>query len=542
MRKSWLLYLVLLLQFPLSAWGQAVIRGPYLQNANSSAITVKWRTDSLTDSRVRFGPSPGNLNRVVEDTTPTVNHRVRITGLGADSLYYYVVGSTAQDLEGADNSHHFHTNPPTGLVRPYEFWVLGDFGRGTPQEYWVRDQYYRYANENGLSDAWVWLGDNAYYVGADSEYTKWVFNVYDSLFSNLVFWPTPGNHDYYSVNASSLPPYHTGPYYSIVEVPTQAEAGGYPSGGEMYYSFDYGNVHFISLNSELGSWIFSANTPLTWWLESDLQANRLPWTVVYFHQPPHSKGTHNSDNFAEVNMVAMRQNIAPILEQYGVDLVLSGHCHNYERSKLMYGFYGWSWTYGPGFEWDGGSGHEADGHPYQKALGGAHPNRGTIYAVVGNGGSTGHSPALNHPIMTSNWGCDTCAGSMLIRVHNDTLRAEYWTSGDSLLDEFAIYKDLYVGESKPREDPLAIHAWPNPFTDKVYLTVLLPESAPLELSVLDLAGHELLREGLGYLSIGMHQVELGEAVGRLTSGVYLVRVSDGKRSSVTRLVRAGRAP
>ncbi|MFN8396625.1 MAG: metallophosphoesterase [Bacteroidia bacterium] len=542
MRKNWLLSLASLLLCPVFALGQAVIRGPYLQNANQNAITVKWRTDSLTDSRVQYGSTPGNLNRVATDATVTTEHTVRISGLWPDSTYYYSVGSTVMDLEGGDNSHHFHTNPPTGLIRPYEFWVLGDFGRGTAQEYWVRDQYYDYASSHGLSDAWIWLGDNAYYVGADSEYTKWVFNVYDSLFSSLIFWPTPGNHDYYSVNATSLPPYHTGPYYSIVDVPTHGEAGGFPSGGEMYYSFNYGNVHFISLNSEIGSWIFSNNTPLTWWLESDLQANTLPWTVVYFHQPPHSKGTHSSDNFTEVNMIAMRSNIAPILEQYGVDLVLTGHCHNYERSKLVYGFYDYSWNYNSSYEVDGGGGHELQGQPYRKALSGAHPNRGTVYSVVGNGGSVGHNPPLNHPMMETNWGCDTCAGSMLIKVNNDTMRVEYWTSEDSLLDEFAIYKDLYVGDTEPTIYQLGVHAWPNPFSDEVQLTILMPDEARLVLSLTDMMGHELVRESLGSLAAGTHRVDLGSKVRNLAAGTYLVRVSDGKRSTVSRLVKGGQAP
>jgi hypothetical protein len=78
------------------------------------------------------------------------------------------------------------------------------------------------------------------------------------------------------------------------------------------------------------------------WLEADLQANTKEWVICFFHQPPYSKGSHDSDDFWELLMSAMRQNALPILEQYGVDLILSGHSHVYERSKLIKGHYGFS--------------------------------------------------------------------------------------------------------------------------------------------------------------------------------------------------------
>lgn len=69
------------------------------------------------------------------------------------------------------------------------------------------------------------------------------------------------------------------------------------------------------------------------WLRDDLTANTLQWVVVYFHHPPYSKGSHNSD--ASTELIDMRQNIIPLLEQHGVDLVMSGHSHSYERSFFI---------------------------------------------------------------------------------------------------------------------------------------------------------------------------------------------------------------
>ena len=74
------------------------------------------------------------------------------------------------------------------------------------------------------------------------------------------------------------------------------------------------------------------------WLNNDLMANTKKWTVCYFHHPPYSLGTHNSDT--EFGMINMRQYYLPLLESYHGDLVLSGHSHVYERSYLLNGHYG----------------------------------------------------------------------------------------------------------------------------------------------------------------------------------------------------------
>ena len=70
------------------------------------------------------------------------------------------------------------------------------------------------------------------------------------------------------------------------------------------------------------------------------------WTIVFWHHPPYTKGSHNSDS--EIELIDMRLNFVPILEAYGVDLVLCGHSHSYERSKFIDGHYGNSRTFSDG--------------------------------------------------------------------------------------------------------------------------------------------------------------------------------------------------
>lgn len=115
-------------------------------------------------------------------------------------------------------------------------------------------------------------------------------------------YPSPGNHDYYT---DSLAPYLK------------------RFGKNKYYSFDTPSVHFVSLNV-----VVSIEKEMILWLEEDLKlAHRKKWIVVYFHYPPFSSGSTHGGN------KAVREQLIPVLDKYGVNFVFSGHEHNYERMK-----------------------------------------------------------------------------------------------------------------------------------------------------------------------------------------------------------------
>ena len=167
-------------------------------------------------------------------------------------------------------------------------------------------------------------------------------------------------------------------------LPRDGEAGGLRSGTEAYYSFDYANIHFIVLESfETNR---SANGAMMTWLRDDLLAHDQPWVIAFWHHPPYSKGSHNSDS--ETELVQMRQNALPILEGAGVDLVLGGHSHSYERSFLIDGHYGNSGGFNNNNVVDGGNGRPAGDGAYQKATLGAAPHEGAVYVVAGSSCST----------------------------------------------------------------------------------------------------------------------------------------------------------
>src|SRR3954471_11517917 len=94
------------------------------------------------------------------------------------------------------------------------------------------------------------MGDNAYSSGTDAQYQSYVFDIYGEQFKTMPLYPSPGNHDYANVGYESATALTTTfAYYDNFTMPTVAEAGGVASWSEKYYSFNYANIHFISLDS-----------------------------------------------------------------------------------------------------------------------------------------------------------------------------------------------------------------------------------------------------------------------------------------------------
>ncbi len=318
-----------------------LVRGPYLQSLTQSSIIIRWRTNIPTKSRVIYGNSPEDLSQTIEYPNDTTEHLIQLSGLKPDTKYYYGVGNSDHLLSKPDSSFYFITAPSLPSEKTVRIWAIGDFGTADSIARSVKNAYLKYM-ENRHTDVWLMLGDIAYTHGTDEQFQSALFDhMYDELLKNTVFWPTPGNHDMGNADSETK----SGPYYDIFSLPVNGEAGGIPSGTEAYYAFDYANIHFISMDSD--------DTPLDkdgdmiTWLESDLKADKSKWTIVFFHHPPYTKGTYDSDSYTESGgkMTHIRENIVPILDKYGVDLVLSGHSHVYERSYLIANHYGLSRTF-----------------------------------------------------------------------------------------------------------------------------------------------------------------------------------------------------
>ena len=416
--------LALLLCSPGVAGAQSLSRGPYLQNQSTTAITVRWRTSANSNATVRYGTNVQNLTQSVSSATSTTEHELRVSGLTPDTKYYYSVGTSTTTLaSGID--YFFVTSP--AQAKPTRVWVIGDAGTGSAGQRAVRDAYYNYTGARG-TDLWLMLGDNAYDNGTDSDYQSKVFDVYRDLLRNSTVWSTLGNHDGHSASSATL----SGPYYAMFSFPRSGEAGGVASGTEAYYAFDYGNIHFVCLNSyDVDR---SATGAMLSWLRNDLAANTKDWLITFFHHPPYSKGSHNSDT--ETELVQMRQNALPILESFGVDLVLGGHSHAYERTYLIDGHYGTSSTLHSSMILDNGSGRQDGSGAYLKSAAGPVANEGAVYVVTGASGQASGG-ALNHPAMYVSL---NVLGSMVIDVDANRLDAKYLDSVGAVRDYFTMLK------------------------------------------------------------------------------------------------------
>ena len=416
-----------------------VFRGPYPQSAGSTAVTIKWKTDVQTNARVRYGTSVANLDQSTDDVTLSTDHEVRINGLSPATKYWYSVGTSTMDLVGTnDTSFYFNTYPVTSTPVPLRVWVTGDQGTGYINQFNVRDAYLSHVGSQPAT-AWLMLGDNAYFQGREAEYQMSIFKEgYPTILRNTCVWPAPGNHDYYSSASAAN---ETGAYYSCFDLPKLGECGGVPSNKEAYYSFDHGNVHFISLDS-----YDSPRSPtgaMANWLVQDLlyaKANS-DWIIAYWHHPPYTKGSHNSDDVNDSGglMRDMRENILPILEANGVDLVLTGHSHSYERSFLIDSHYGLSTTFAPSTMLkDGTSGRADEAGAYDKpAEFTAHA--GAVYTVCGVSGKKDASGALDHPTMYMS----TIAhcGSMILDVDGNDLHARFLNEFGAVVDHFDLHKE-----------------------------------------------------------------------------------------------------
>ena len=420
-----------------------LVRGPYLQRATPSSILVRWRTDSPENSRVEWGTTVGVPDSMVDDASVTTEHEVEITGLSAATTYYYRIGSSTTPLAGGDAEHFFKTPPPKGEATQIRIWAIGDSGYPEPGVIaagWerngdaVRDAYIAANGGNATADVWVLLGDNAYTSATDAEYQTALFEQYPGFLRTTPPWACLGNHEGFSSNGIT----QSGPYYDVFSLPTRGEAGGVPSGTESYYSFDYGNVHFVVLDAEDSILNPSARLVMLRWLEADLVASSADWLIAFWHQPPYSRGLfHDSD--IEANEILIREYALPILEEYGLDLGFFGHSHNYERSVFLDGHYGLAETFGPEHVVDGGSGNPLVDNAYEKPNRGKVPHDGAVYVVAGSSSEKRPLPSSGwpHPVMFEAF---SELGSLIVDIDGQTAVTTFLDETGTVLDTFTLMK------------------------------------------------------------------------------------------------------
>lgn len=444
--KLFVLKFLVLLFSPV--FGQNILlRGPYLQLGTTTSIVIKWKTSMPTDSQVKIGFIPGLYYITKELNDQTKEHEVTIDNLLPASRYYYTIGSSQEILQG-DSSNYFLTYPNPSTDRKYRFWITGDCGNNSANQRQVRDQYLTYTG-NTPTDGWLLLGDNAYYSGLETEYDLNFFKQYqETIMKHTVLWPALGNHDY--GNNATLQISKQVPYYNLFTLPTKAEAGGVASGTESYYSYNIGNIHFIALDSygmESANYrLYDTLSPQVTWLKKDLESNQQTWTIAYWHHPPYTKGSHDSDG--EDDLIEIRKNLLRILERYTVDLVLCGHSHSYERSRLMKGHYDFSSTFDENRFLKNRSTAFYNGTlvscPYIKQTN--KKGEGIVYVVSGSAGQVGGSTSgFPHPAML--YSNRTEGGSLILEIEKNRLDLKWLSANGNINDALTMMKDVGISKT-----------------------------------------------------------------------------------------------
>src|ERR1044072_5640346 len=197
---------------------------------------------------------------------------------------------------------------PVALTLPLKegstrFMVVGDTGTGGREQYELASVMARYWEAFPFEFA-LMMGDNLYGTEKAEDYKKKFEDAYRPLLDNNVkFYASLGNHDESNER-----------FYEKFNM-----------NGEEYYNFKKGDVSFYALNSN-----YMDKKQLAW-LEEKLKGDTSDWKVAFFHHPPYSSGgAHGSSS-------SLREVVEPIFLKYGVNVVLAGHEHFYERGRPQKG-------------------------------------------------------------------------------------------------------------------------------------------------------------------------------------------------------------
>lgn len=399
---------------------------PYIQPGDNSrlvdgheSLVVAWQTEPVAANfEVDWGQTEHLGHRVAVAHTPRTsgdrgkmgfNYSATIANLKLGRRYFYHVKCNGQTiLKG-----FFTTRQPRGTST--RFVAFGDNSYGGQSDHRIAYQAWR-----AHPDFVMNTGDNVYDAGRNSDYERNFFPVYNSdktgpevgapLLRSVPFYTVPANHDipHRDANRHPIVDFDKDPdalaYYTAMHLPRNGPTPQHPTrtqgtshkeeflrcAGSRFpvmanYSFDYGDAHFLCLDSNV--YIDPTNAALQRWIEHDLRSTNALWKFAVWHHPAFNVG---DEHFAEQHMRAL----SPLLERCGVDIVLHGHEHNYQRTRPLH-FAPHDLTkaraIGTGDRRTPGTFHvdrAFDGRKHTR------PN-GLIYIVTGAGGNNLYDPEIN---------------------------------------------------------------------------------------------------------------------------------------------------
>lgn len=284
-----------------------VTEGPLLQLPDTDRAMLVWYTSRPVECvlTVRID---GTERRVPVLHTGR-RHVARVDGLAPQTLHEYRIESGGRVLLA---NRAFQTNRPTGTR--FAFVVAGDTGRGGRTQFDVAQQMQAV---HPPADFVLHTGDVVYPDGARHRYEARFFAPYQQIIARIPFWPSLGNHDVEGRGPG--PPYAAHGYLEVFELPENGPPG-LPA--EMSYWFDYADCRVVVIDSNLNADLLRAHVAP--WAREVLAASGPRWRFAVLHHPPYTGGKYGDDR-------RLQDILVPVFDDTGVDVVFTGHDHNYQR-------------------------------------------------------------------------------------------------------------------------------------------------------------------------------------------------------------------
>ncbi|MFH1484447.1 MAG: metallophosphoesterase [Chloroflexota bacterium] len=270
------------------------VKGPYLQSVTTNSAIVCWEADSVHSGTVVYGTDL-EYSHIARSERKDESHSVRLPALKPHARYFYKVL-----VEGADSS------PGASFVtlagpdqEDIAFVALSDTQTNHP----VHGALVNLIKATA-PDFVIHMGDVVETGRHGSDWNVF-FMLERGLLSSIPIYPALGNHD----ENSPI-------FFSLFVLP----------GNERWYIFDSGPAHFVALDVVFSD--YEPGSEQYAWLEQDLENTTRPWKIVYFHFPPYHFSSYRSGD------EGVRKALTPLFERQGVQLVLSGHNHSYQRNVV----------------------------------------------------------------------------------------------------------------------------------------------------------------------------------------------------------------
>lgn len=318
---------------PATAAPERIILNLTADTAHEMAVT--WRTAPGLPGQVEYavatpGPdfvkTPMALAAVTEEASvateedPTFRaayHSAVMKGLKPDTVYAYRVGN------GTLWSEWFQFRTAAQEAKPFRFLYLGDMqNQVLSQASRTLRMGFRTAGDVAFT---IHAGDLINHHNSDREWGEW-FAAGGFLYAQTPQMPTPGNHEYGKDGAARAGSSVTGQWRHQFTLPENGPKG-VPEARETHWYTDYQGLRLISIDSPQLDRNEAARAQTIAWLDDLLAKNPNHWTVIFLHFPLFSSDP-DRDN------PKVRSALKPLIDKYGVDLVLQGHDHGYARGAI----------------------------------------------------------------------------------------------------------------------------------------------------------------------------------------------------------------